>query len=199
MKKSIYAALFTIACVFLSACKKDSNTSVGCSDGSSNFPHLAVGHKIDYYISDILGADDTISFNITTNPSPGAYFVHSTSKNGSGSAYAIDIYWHACGRDYYSSTDGNFNQEGHWWLSLDANVGDSWTRTLSGSTYNYHLFSKNATVMTSGLGQTFTNCYKFSYNKTGDFNVDTIYFKPEIGIVDYEGLVASYEFIGKNF
>jgi hypothetical protein len=196
----VYSVLVLLLVSTFQSCKKDNNDGPTCStDGSANFPHLEVGHRMDYYITGLFIDDDTMTFDLKSSPSAGTYYVECTSRNGGAASFERNLYWHACGRDMYTSDNGNWNQFGHWWISLDANVGDTWTRTENGKTYYYELFSKNATVVTYDLGQTFTNCYKYTFNQAGTFNVDTIYFKPELGIVSYEGFLANYELISKNF
>lgn len=175
------------------ACKKKSSTPE-CVDGSANFTHLGIGHELVYALYGF--SDDTMIIRHLSSPSAGTY--RSVLDFGP-SGTANDIYYHACGREFYTSVNGDYTQYGHWWFSLDANVGETWTRSLNGSVFNYKLYDKNATVTTPVTGNTFSGCYKFSYQSNTGFFADTIYFKPDSGIVYYNGFAASYELVRKNF
>ncbi len=199
MKKLSSAALafaFIAALFSFSACKKDVTSN--CTDGSANYPYLAVGHTFTYYTL-VFGSEDTITYTITGSPSAGSYAVDAASSNGNNAGYFVDAYWHACSKDYYVSNTTDYNQFGHWTMSLDANVGDTWTRSQNGNTFNYKLLSKTAGVTTYWFGQTFTNCYQYTFNQQGTFNVDTVYFKPDKGLVYYDGSLANYELLSTNF
>ncbi|MDB5226168.1 MAG: hypothetical protein JWN78_361 [Bacteroidota bacterium] len=195
MKKSFTLILAAFIICSAISCKKKSSNSLGaCSDGSANFTHLGIGHELVYAFYGF--SDDTMIVRNLSTTSAGTYKSTITFEP---SGTAQDIYYTACGKDLYTSLNGDYTQYGHYWLSLDANVGDSWTRTLNGSVYNYKLYSKDATVTTPFLGNTYTNCYKFSYRSNTGFFTDTIYFKPDMGIVFYDGFSASYELVRKNF
>ncbi len=194
MKRS-FILLFTVL-IILSAtsCKKKSISTAICTDGSSNFTHLGIGHELVYAFYGF--SDDTM---IVTNLSTTSAGTYKSTITFEPSHTVQDIYYSACGSDLYTSTNGDYMQYGHWWLSLDAKVGDSWSRTLNSSEYTYTLYSKDATITTPYLGNTYTNCYKFSYRSNTGFFTDTIYFKPDLGIVFYDGSSASYELVRKNF
>jgi len=192
-----FFTLTSILILSFTSCKKDKTTNPDCTDGSANFTHLGVGHELRYVFYSFSLAEDSMIVKNISVPTAGTYKSTITFLPSNN---PTDIYYHACGMDLYTSLDGNFNQYGHFWLSLSANVGESWSRSLNGRTYTYKLYSKDATVTTPSLNKTFTNCYKFTYqSNTSFFGADTIYFKPEIGIVYYEGFDASYELASKNF
>ncbi|MCB9034947.1 MAG: hypothetical protein H6553_14005 [Chitinophagales bacterium] len=197
--KKYFFLLISLSLLLVVSCKKDSINDANnsdCTDGSVNFPYLGVGHELRYIYSDWTSGADSMIVKNESMPSVGTYQSTLTYKPGSSST----IYYHACGKDLYTSLDGNYNQYSHWWISLDAQVGDTWTRTLNGTVYSYELFSKNATVTTLSLENTYTNCYKYTFqSSTSLFGPDTIYFKPDIGVVYYDGVTAWYELASKNF
>ena len=190
--KKLFILSFALLILSATSCKKKSNDS--CIDGSSNFTHLAVGHELVYALYG--SSYDTMVVTNLLKSSPGTY-KSTITFNPSGPVQ--NIYYSACGRDLAPSTTGDYQQYDHWWLSLDAKAGDSWSRSFNGSVYNYTLYSINATVTTPVLGNTYTNCYKFSYHSNAGLFTDTIYFKPDSGIVFYDGASSSYELVRKNF
>jgi hypothetical protein len=70
MKKiAQYLLVASLTVLLLQSCKKDDNNA-GCTDGSINFPHLADGHKIDYYFTSLFYDDDTISYSLSSTSDP---------------------------------------------------------------------------------------------------------------------------------
>jgi len=196
---SILVALAFMA--MLPGCKKDTNnTNTGnngpCTDGSANYPFLANGHREAYYMTDLFGDVDTqtVIYGAEAN---GKYPVYvSFAQNILGTGNYTSYNW-ACGEDFYEDTTPS--SKINYYFSLNANVGSTWVIAYPGDTSYYQLLSKNATVTTINLGQTFTNCYEFTWYGEGDINVDTIYFTPSEGQVYYNGLLLNEELISKNF
>jgi hypothetical protein len=193
---SKYISLLLAAFLFLSitGCKKK-KVEFTCTDGSARYPHLAVGHEFVYAMYGT-APDDTMTINIDTVISAGTY--KATIRTDSTPGFTT-VYYHACDKNLYTSSDGNPNQLSHWWFSLDARPGDTWTRTLGNNVYKYKLYEDYTSVTTPLLDSTYTGCYKFTYNREGSAITDTIYFRPDLGIVFYHGTNSSYELVRVNF
>lgn len=74
-------------------------------------------------------------------------------------------------------------------VHLDAQVGDTWSRTVNSITSNYALVADN--VQKTVPAGTF-NCKIITYNQTGAFNTDTIYWNNSVGYVHYSGFGALF-------
>jgi hypothetical protein len=197
MKIKYFLAFLSVFALQFSACKKNKENGTVCIDGSANFTHLGVGHELKYVFYSSSSADDTMLIKNNSTDSNGTYksFISFLPSNKTS-----EVFYHACNKDLFISTNNNIDQYGHSWLSLDANIGDTWTRTIDNKRYTYMLYSKNDSITTPVLNQNFTACYKFSYQGSSSFfDADTIYFKPDIGIVYYHGTLSSYELFSKNF
>ncbi len=198
MKTLKHLFLLSLCATFvLSSCKKDDDDDDSCTDGSSNFPILNVNRSVTYAFQLLFFDDDTVTYTVAENIGTGKRRITVNIKNNNESGYfPTPQYWQACGKDFYAGQIADLLQT-HWWISLDANVGDTWQRNINNVTASYRLFSKTETV-TVPAG-TFTNCLKFSYNQAGTFNTDTIYFHPTVSIVKYDGFLIEYQLISKNF
>lgn len=192
-----YFLLFLTFFILISSCKKEKQKEFICDDGSANYTFLGVGHELKYIFNDTFSTDDTMIISNISTDSNGTYKSTITLFPSNS---ITNIFYHACGKNLYTSTNGNIEQYSNYWISLDKNIGDTWTRKLSDNIYTYKLYDKNASITTPILNNTFTDCYKFTYQSNSIFyGADTIYFKPDIGIVYYNGLSSTYELASKNF
>jgi len=196
MKKYLFILIY-LSIVLFSSCKKNKNKVLECSDGSANYAFLGNSYEWQYIYHSNTNTTDSMVIRIDSIPNVGTYQAHITYLP-SGSKESI--FYHACGKDLYTSTNGNIEQYTHWWFSLDANEGDKWTRTFNDRIFAYQLISKNTSVTTPILNQTFNDCYQFTFQSSNRLvNADTIFFKPNIGVVYYKGIDASYELAAVNF
>ena len=182
----------------MAGCHRESSPT--CTDGSSNFPFLGVNHREIYYFNDLVQfpGTDTMTQTIVSKDASNHYNV-SVSYIHNYFSLPGSVIFFACGEDFYEA--GNpVNPNQHWWFSLSSNIGDTWTRAdqnnVSGTS---QLLSKNATVTTIDLNQTFSNCYEFTFNEQGTINTDTVYFRPDWGLVYYNGTLLRYELMSRNF
>jgi hypothetical protein len=197
MKKYIIGVMTLFILFTTTQCTKVETGTIikNCTDGSANYPWLGVGHELHYAYAGFNG-DDSMIIKVLSNPSPGTYRTEISFKPSGKSDI---VYYHACGKDLYTSHNGNYLEYEHWWFSLNSNVGDFWSRSTPGILYTYQLDAKNITVRTSFLHQTFTNCYKFTAKNPLGNGIDTIYFKTDAGVVFYDGVNGQYELVYKNY
>ena len=186
-----FCILLTTAC---SLFQKENIEPTG-SDGSANYPFLAVGHEL-HYVYNGSTENDSMSIKIISNPETGTYKAE-VSYEPYGSPQVM--YYHASGRGLFTSTSGDYMQYDHWWFSLDAALDEFWSRDTPGFLYTYQLVAKNVTVTTPILHHTYINCYKITGKKFQGLGIDTIYFRPDIGIVFFDGVETQYELAHKNF
>lgn len=189
--------LICIVTILFSACKKNKDTALECTDGSINYTFLGVNYEWQYIYHSNTNAIDSMVIKIDSITSAGNYAANITYLPiGNKEA----IYYHACGKDLYTSTNGNIEQYSHWWFSIDANIGDTWNRSINNKIFSYQLISKDISITTPILGKTYNDCYRFTFQSSNRLvDADTIYFKPSIGVVYYKGIDASYELAAVNF
>ena len=171
------------------------STPPACTDGSSNYPWLKAGYELHYYYKGSVKSDSMI-VKVISATSPGSY---KAEIRYPAAGKTNTIFYHACGQDLYTSSTGNYYQYKYWWFSLTARVNELWSRETPGFLYTYQLMGKNVSVTTPTLKRTFTNCYKFTGHDPFNNLNDTIYFKPDIGVVYFSGTKERYELAGKNF
>jgi hypothetical protein len=165
------------------------------TDGSANYPFLGIGHELHYAYQGSTGTDSMI-IKFVSSPATGTYKAEISYKpEGSPST----TYYHANDKQLYTSLNGDYMQYEHWWFSQEANIGDFWSRNVPGFLYTYQLLEKNVTVHTPVLHRTFTHCYKMTGKKFSREGIDTIYFKPDMGIVFFDGVEGKYELAYRNF
>jgi hypothetical protein len=191
----VFGAIGACALISNTQSSTPSNTITPCNDGSSNYSWLRVGHELHYAYKGPVKSDSML-IKVVSSPSAGNYRTQVTYP-GSGKSY--DLYYHACGPELYTSTNGDRKQYKYWWFSIQVKVGDLWSREVPGFLYTYQLMGKNVTVKTTLLRQTIFNCYMFTGHDPFNNITDTIYFKPDAGIVYYAGVKEKYELAYKNF
>lgn len=192
-----YFILFLTFFILISSCKKKKQEDFICVNGSANYTFLDVNHQLKYIYHNSFSVDDTMIITNVFTDSNGMY--KSTILLQPSNSIS-DIYYHACGNNLYTSSNGNVEEYNNYWLSTDIAVGETWKRKLGDKIFTYKLYDKNSTVTTPILDSTFTDCYKFTFQSSSIFyGADTIYFKPDIGIVYYQGVSSSYELFSKNF
>lgn len=179
----------------LLACTREETIDPLHSDGSHNFPWLQVGHEL-HYVYDFSNGADSLIIRILSSPAPGTY---KAEMRYAPSGISQVLYYHANGKQLYTSTNGNYLQYDHWWFSLEANVGDFWSRNTPGILYTYQLEGIHKRVETPQLKRIYEDCYQISAKNPFGNGIDTIYFKPGSGIVYYDGADGHYELARTNF
>jgi hypothetical protein len=191
--KSLVIPLLFGSLFLISSCEED-NGDMACT--AFSFPFLEVGNQLMYYYEpSIFGGEDTVTLTVESQGNDGNYKMVFTSVNIA--VLNSTAYYFACNdRIYAGSSPVSTNNS--YFLSTDANVGDSWTRaaTSGGTIVEHSLLSKTETlVLPAG---TFDNVWKITYHQQGTVNTDTIYWRHDIGYVKYSGWLR-YHLLSKNF